>query len=659
MYKVHVPAGIWANKFGAPNEEMQISFQYNGKLQRIDGNYVTDLNGRNIVSDNNMTLNFNSNVTLNETDAKKITLQTVVSTDEGEQKIDCEIQIAVDGNSLIITPKEGFAENKDYTLTIPASTLIGPNNTSNEAIEVRFVYTQKEEPGEPTEPTEPNPNDPPIPEDSAYDVVNEVMEDPEKMAARTYLTKEDIEADWNQYVEDGLNTLFKGNAILNRLIDDDVSKWLRIEAPTSSTYQKISLGGNYWGTTSEFLINKQILDYDDYQTLADINEGKYLTEAPKDTWPFVVDAYIKVGDEKIDTVGNQEVTFAVDFNRDMDTSIPLNVAFGSSYPYNDYEVSGKYVTPTHWEGTTTLKTLIENGYQRWSISNGKAAGTSMKLYKDWGRFQFKIDTTAAQALIMQAEATEKGIKLTWSQDEFETLAGYNVYRSTKEDGQYTKLNKSIIAADTKEWFDDTVIPGEKYYYNFTVVESDMTESEPSGKISVRAFDTMAPNIYHSPVYHAFTESKLMISATVTDNVAVDTVTLYYRTKGESNWKSKRMTNNNDKYSAAIGVQEVTTAGIEYYIDAFDGNNHTYKGTAEEPYVIEVQLAVDSSAKGDVDGNGAIEIADAMMILMAVNDRLNLDEEQFARADLNGDGELTAAEALRVIQYVNGTITSIL
>ena len=659
MYKVHVPAGIWANEFGAPNEEMQISFQYNGKLQRIDGNYVTDLNGRNIVSDNNMTLNFNSNVTLNETDANKITLQTVVSTDEGEQKIDCEIQIAVDGNSLIITPKEGFAENKDYTLTIPAGTLIGPNNTSNEAIEVRFVYTQKEEPGEPTEPTEPNPNDPPIPEDSAYDVVNEVVEDPEKMAARTYLTKEDIEADWNQYVEDGLNTLFKGNAILNRLIDDDVSKWLRIEAPTSSTYQKISLGGNYWGTTSEFLINKQILDYDDYQTLADINEGKYLTEAPKDTWPFVVDAYIKVGDEKIDTVGNQEVTFAVDFNRDMDTSIPLNVAFGSSYPYNDYEVSGKYVTPTHWEGTTTLKTLIENGYQRWSISNGKAAGTSMKLYKDWGRFQFKIDTTAAQALIMQAEATDKGIKLTWSQDEFETLAGYNVYRSTKEDGQYTKLNKSIIAADTKEWFDDTVIPGEKYYYNFTVVESDMTESEPSGKISVRAFDTMAPNIYHSPVYHAFTGSKLMISATVTDNVAVDTVTLYYRTKGESNWKSKRMTNNNDKYSAAIGVQEVTTAGIEYYIDAFDGNNHTYKGTAEEPYVIEVQLAVDSSAKGDVDGNGAIEIADAMMILMAVNDRLNLDEEQFARADLNGDGELTAAEALRVIQYVNGTITSIL
>ena len=51
--------------------------------------------------------------------------------------------------------------------------------------------------------------------------------------------------------------------------------------------------------------------------------------------------------------------------------------------------------------------------------------------------------------------------------------------------------------------------------------------------------------------------------------------------------------------------------------------------------------------------------DALMLLMAINDRLNLTEEQFARADLDGNGELAAKEALRIMQYVNGTITSVL
>ena len=120
-----------------------------------------------------------------------------------------------------------------------------------------------------------------------------------------------------------------------------------------------------------------------------------------------------------------------------------------------------------------------------------------------------------------------------------------------------------------------------------------------------------------------------------------------------------MTNNNDKYSAVIPSDTITVAGIEYYIDATDGITHTYKGTADAPYSITVQVAVADSEKGDVDGNGAVELKDALMLLMAINDRLNLTEEQFARADLDGNGELAAKEALRIMQYVNGTITSVL
>jgi len=497
------------------------------------------------------------------------------------------------------------------------------------------------------------------------DVKNEAEFDEEKLNQRFYWSAEEVLKKWDEFVDKGLNTRFYSNVILNRLNDDNVESWLRIQAPQGSVGTVYGFGGNYWGTTNMELVNKQILDFDDFSNLVDINEGEILTEAPEDTFPFVVDAYLEIGgeegeeSERVDVVGNQLVTFVVEFNRDMDTEIPLTVRFGSYYPYADYEVAGAYVSPRVWKGTMQLTTIIENGYQLWSVSNGMAAGTDLKLYTDWGRFPFKIDTSAAQAMVMQADSTVNGINLTWMQDDFETLAGYNVYRSDAEDGYYTRLNQYVIPADTKEFLDDGVEPGKTYYYNFTVVQSDMSESEPSGKVTATALDTLAPNIYHTPVFNAFTGSSLVISANVTDNVGIHTATLYYRTAGTEEWKTQTMTNYNDKYSAVIPAAEVTLDGLEYYIEATDGISQTYKGSAEDPYPVTVKLAVSASDKGDVDGNGTVDVLDAMIVLMAANDRKNLTADEFARADLDDSGVLEAWEALRILMYANGSIGSIL
>lgn len=122
----------------------------------------------------------------------------------------------------------------------------------------------------------------------------------------------------------------------------------------------------------------------------------------------------------------------------------------------------------------------------------------------------------------------------------------------------------------------------------------MKESEPSGKVTVTSMDTMALDIYHSPVYHAFTGSNLVISATVTNNVGIKEAKVYYRVKGQTEWNSKKMTNVNDKYSVAIDAKYITVEGLEYYIEATDGNKFTYKGTAEEPYEVTIQEAVSGS-----------------------------------------------------------------
>ena len=72
----------------------------------------------------------------------------------------------------------------------------------------------------------------------------------------------------------------------------------------------------------------------------------------------------------------------------------------------------------------------------------------------------------------------------------------------------------------------------------------------------------------------------------------------------------------------------------------------------------VQEGLDDSSLGDVNGDGKISNLDALMLLQAINDLLNLTSEQFQRADLNGNGTLSASEALRILQYVSGVVGSV-
>lgn len=556
---------------------------------------------------------------------------------------------ATSGNQLLITPSDPLIPGTSYTVTIPANSVSTYFGAPNEELTFTFIYldTLAADAG-----------------DGKTVLASGAVSDNEAAAARAW-TSERLTAGWKAFCDKGYDTLFYGNAILNRFTENNVEKWLRITAPSASSYVRYGIGGNYWGTeglsdkTKKEAINKQILDFDDYQSMADLNEGTILETIPETVWPVVRSVSLRdANGEEITTVGAGKTTFTVTFNRDMDTEMPLQVRFGSSYPYADFEVAGQWLDSRTWEGSTTMTSLIANGIQYWSIANGRSAEGHLKLYKDWGRFSFNIDTSSALAMTMQAEAADDGVILTWAQDDFDTLAGYNIYRCDREDGQYAKLNTSVIPADVKTFTDTNVTPGQMYYYNFTVVKTDLSESDTSGKISVRAKDTMAPNIYHDGVYSAFTGSKLIISATANDNLQIDKVELFYRVTGTESWRAVTMTAVNDRYSAVIPSSDVTTDGLEYYIRAFDGVNYAYKGTAEQPYAITVSEAVDRSALGDVNGDGQINVLDALMVLQAINDRLNLDAEQFARADLNGNKTLEAVEVLTILQYANGIIGSL-
>ena len=408
-------------------------------------------------------------------------------------------------------------------------------------------------------------------------------------------------------------------------------------------------------------IDNIIYDYydDGKSTILDYSQG--LNNPDYSTaYPIVLDAHFEDADGvRQDSVGASTYKCVVTMSRDMDTSIPLKVCFGSVYPYSDYTVEGNWKegSKTIWEGMYTFNSKYEGGINQFLIYNGRADDNhALELVRDY-RLSFKIDVTSAQSMNLQASSDINGVKLTWFQDDYPTVAGYNLYKSTAKDGLYTKVNIHLLNYDETEYLDKEVEPGVTYYYNFTVVLTDMSESKPSGKTVVTTYDSMAPNVYHTPISVAYLGFNLMVSATVTDNVGAQSVTLYYRAKGTDTFQETLMHASNSKYSAMIPAASITSEGLEYYIDAFDGINHTYSGSNVSPHQVIVQSKVSENEKGDVDGNGTIDLYDALLTIRAANDLENLTAEQFERADLDGNGHLTANEALLILQYANGSITS--
>lgn len=427
------------------------------------------------------------------------------------------------------------------------------------------------------------------------------------------------------------NTAFKGNAILNRLICTDTSEWMKIITPSNSNLTYMATD-NYWGTTDENLIQKQLVDFDTNTNYADIITSPYLDKPSEETYPCVSDIYItdKNGD-KVDTVGNGIYDVHVLFNRDMDQDTDPMVSYGPDDPYTDYTLKGQWNSAREWVGKMPIKVLINQGHQYFRVKDAVAADDHwLTTGTDWGRFEFDVTASGAEALTLQSEGRVGSIYLNWTQDEYDTMAGFNIYRSeTGEEGSFKKINSSILSSEEKEYEDKKVEAGKKYYYYFTVVDTAMSESRPSNITSNTAVDDKPPVIKHTALKSITNGVGATITATVKDNIGVEGVTLFYRMEGEDNFKSVPMNNTTGNYyNAHINAEDITVGNLQYYIEATDGINYAYNGSATEPNVTPVESkAFVSSVKAD---NG--EVGKSMTgIVKGVNfnesDRVVIDDKE--------------------------------
>ena len=427
------------------------------------------------------------------------------------------------------------------------------------------------------------------------------------------------------------NTKFKNNAILNRLTCTDTSQWMKVIAGTDNKMLYMATD-NYWGTTDENLIQKQLVDFDTNTNYADIITSPYLDKPSEETYPCVSDIYItdKNGD-KVDTVGNGIYDVHVLFNRDMDQDTDPMVSYGPDDPYTDYTLKGQWNSAREWVGKMPIKVLINQGHQYFRVKDAVAADDHwLTTGTDWGRFEFDVTASGAEALTLQSEGRVGSIYLNWTQDEYDTMAGFNIYRSeTGEEGSFKKINSSILSSEEKEYEDKKVEAGKKYYYYFTVVDTAMSESRPSNITSNTAVDDKPPVIKHTALKSITNGVGATITATVKDNIGVEGVTLFYRMEGEDNFKSVPMNNTTGNYyNAHINAEDITVGNLQYYIEATDGINYAYNGSATEPNVTPVESkAFVSSVKAD---NG--EVGKSMTgIVKGVNfnesDRVVIDDKE--------------------------------
>ncbi|MEI8044782.1 MAG: IPT/TIG domain-containing protein, partial [Verrucomicrobiota bacterium] len=386
------------------------------------------------------------------------------------------------------------------------------------------------------------------------------------------------------------------NAFLSKYWDPNLSHWMRVLAGGGNY---ASMNFNYWGTTDLTLINNMIVDYYDNFISSRVDYSPAPTNGYATTYPFVERVSINGSNaEAVPTVEAGRANFAVTFNRDMNTNVEPFVTFGPTSPHTDFLVMPRdqdfvrttngWLNPRTWCGAVWLTPVTGNGYHLMRISGAVAADDPWLVTGyDVGRFRFKVATSTAASMALQAEGLEGAIQLTWQQNDYDLLAGYNLYRSTNIAGPFEKLNGTVIPPNVTTYTDTNAAPAVPMFYAFTVTSTDFAESELSSIVSAAALDTLPPVLTHTPVMSALPARGLRLTATATDNLRVSGVTIFYRLTGSgSNYTSMAMINvTGSDWSATIPGSAVQSPGVEYYLTATDGISEVFSGTPLLPHVV--------------------------------------------------------------------------
>lgn len=447
---------------------------------------------------------------------------------------------------------------------------------------------------------------------------------------------------------------WRHNAFLSSCWDPNVQHWMTFKAPDDlGSYS--TMRENYWGTTNKTLIDHMIIDYTDNFTSAQVDYSPPAEHGYPSTYPFAEQVLINGANAvSVPLVEGGRTDFRISFNRDMDTNIQPFVTFGPSSPYTDFLVTPRdedyqpkdngWIDARTWEGSLWMTPMTGNGYHLMRISGAVAADDPWLVTGyDVGRFRFQVQTMGVAAMRLQANGREGSIELLWQQDDYELLAGYNLYRAATIDGTYERLNTTIIPKGSERFVDADVTPAVPMFYKFTVVTTDFQESDYSNVAAAAAVDTIPPWLEHAAVTRADGGRSLRLTARATDNVRVVSVSVFHRpidSGAEFNRLEMVNLTGND-WSATIPGTRVAAPGLEYYVQATDGISSVYSGTAATPHTVMVvnQPAVTAVSPNHGPAGGGTTVSVSGLLFQAGATVL-FGEAPASEVVVLGEGQIT-------------------
>ena len=266
-------------------------------------------------------------------------------------------------------------------------------------------------------------------------------------------------------------------------------------ADTGTDISTSPLNGTYLGSSNDEIISSRIYDIDTpgSSSLNDVLEStaerRPSSKAHGIVWKVLVNGKDAQDEfEEVIPLGVGRHKFEVYFNRPMDVAVAPMVAMGVRPPYTQVAIA----EDGSWSADSTIYTVyldlnastVTDGLNRIYVANARD-----NEYFDIPveNMRFNVQVSAAGSMSAGFEATPGKVDLAWENDStyFNDHLGWNMYRYQKDT---RGVNTDTILVNTEMITDTTftdfdVVPGERYYYFYKTLRTNLTESEASTNVS--------------------------------------------------------------------------------------------------------------------------------------------------------------------------------
>ena len=295
-----------------------------------------------------------------------------------------------------------------------------------------------------------------------------------------------------------LSHVLIGNIYSNYVINRGVGgTFLYNIGTTGNEMIKLSAKGTYLGSSKDEIISNSIYDINtpNSTSLNDI-EASTAERRPAElahgiVWKVLVNGKDAQDEfEEVTPLGVGRHRFDVYFNRAMNTSVSPMVAMGVRPPYTQNAIA----TDGSWSADSTIYTVyldldasaVTDGLNRIYVAD---AEDNEYFEIPFENKRFNVQVAAAGSMSAGFEATPGigKIDLVWENDStyFNDHLGWNMYRYQRNErgvNTDTLLVNNELITDTL-FTDFDVVPGERYYYFYKTLRTNLTESEASMNVS--------------------------------------------------------------------------------------------------------------------------------------------------------------------------------